>query len=105
MPRYLPVWFAKYYRQPDTALEMTHDLADFLRYSLDQHGGLIRPLAHEVEVMTTYLKIEKLRFGDRLQYSVEVDAAARTVPVLQATMITTPASQSKRVRGPLSSAP
>ncbi len=67
--------------QPDTALEMTHDLADFLRYSLDQHGGLIRPLAHEVEVMTTYLKIEKLRFGDRLQYSVEVDAAARTVPV------------------------
>lgn len=67
--------------QPDTALEMTHDLADFLRHSLDQHGGLIRPLAHEVEVMTAYLKIEKLRFGDRLQYSVEVEAAARTVPV------------------------
>ncbi len=67
--------------QPDTALEMTHDLADFLRYSLDQQRGLLGPLEHEVEVMTAYLKIEKLRFEERLQYKVEVDARALPVRV------------------------
>jgi two-component system LytT family sensor kinase len=60
--------------QPETALEMTHNLADFLRYSLDQEGRMIAPLAHEVEVLTTYLKIEKLRFEDRLHYEIQVDA-------------------------------
>ncbi len=68
--------------QPDTALEMTHDLADFLRLTLDQRGdGLIVPLAHEVEIMTSYLKIERQRFGGRLAFVVEVDPAARQVRV------------------------
>lgn len=67
--------------RPDTALEMTHDLADFLRYSLDHRVGLLVPLAHEAEAVTAYLKIEKLRFGDRLEFKVDADAAASAVQV------------------------
>ena len=67
--------------RPDTALEMTHDLADFLRYSLDHRVGLLVPLAHEAEAVTAYLKIEKLRFGDRLQFKVDMGEAASTVQV------------------------
>ncbi len=62
--------------QPDTALEMTHDLADFLRYSLAHHTNLIVPLSHEVEAMTTYLSIEQRRFGDRLHFQVEAQPEA-----------------------------
>lgn len=60
--------------RPETALEMTHDLSDFLRYSLDREGTLIATMAQEVEVMTAYLKIEKLRFEERLDYKVDVEA-------------------------------
>lgn len=67
--------------QPDAALEMTHDLADFLRCSLDHRTGLVVPLKHEVETMMAYLKIEKLRFGDRLSFTVEVDPGALAVQV------------------------
>ena len=62
--------------QPDTALEMTYDLADFLRYSLAHHTDLIVPLSHEVEAMTTYLSIEQRRFGDRLQVQMEAQPEA-----------------------------
>jgi two-component system LytT family sensor kinase len=61
---------------PENALEMTHDLADFLRYSMDQHGGLIAPLSREVEAMTSYLNIEQRRFGKRLRSTVTADPAA-----------------------------
>lgn len=67
--------------QADTALEMTHGLADFLRHSFDPRVGLIGTLSHEVEVMTSYLKIEQLRFGDRLSYSLEVDENAARVRI------------------------
>lgn len=62
--------------QPETALEMTHDLAEFLRYSLDHRVGLIVPLAHEVEAVTAYLGIEHRRFGDRLKFTVDTEPEA-----------------------------
>lgn len=67
--------------QPEAALEMTHDLADFLRSALDRRLGLLVPLAQEVEVMTAYLKIEQLRFGAQLTCQIEVDPAAQGVEV------------------------
>lgn len=67
--------------QPEAALEMTHDLADFLRSALDRRVGLRVPLAQEVEVMTAYLKIEQLRFGAELACAIEVDPTANQAEV------------------------
>jgi hypothetical protein len=57
---------------PKAAERVTERLAALLRYSLDAGGHSTVPLEREVKIATDYLEIEKTRFGDRLQYSVDV---------------------------------
>lgn len=68
--------------RPPVALEMVHELSDYLRYSLETRHHVLAPLAFELDAVTAYLKIEQARFGDRMQASVEaeVEARARLVP-------------------------
>lgn len=56
------------------AREMTGRLADFLRASLRRNAAAPVSLGEEVSLATAYLEIEKVRFGDRLRYEVEVPA-------------------------------
>jgi LytS/YehU family sensor histidine kinase len=67
---------------PDAALEMVHELSDYLRYSLDHRDSVLAPLASELDAVTAYLRIEQARFGERMEASVEaeVDARRRLVP-------------------------
>lgn len=67
---------------PKAALQMVHELSDYLRYSLDQRHCMTSPLSIELEAMTAYLRIEQARFGERLKTSIEADPAAwrKTVP-------------------------
>lgn len=67
---------------PDAALEMVHELSDYLRYSLDHRHSILAPLASELDAVASYLRIEQARFGDRMEASVEaeVDARRRLVP-------------------------
>lgn len=64
--------------QPETALEMTHRVAGYLRYSLDHRSQGVCPLADEIEAMRAYLQIHELRFEGRLYCTVEMDPAAGT---------------------------
>jgi len=48
-------------------------LSDLLRMSLDMKDQLTVPLKDELAFMHTYLEIEKVRFGDRLDYNEEID--------------------------------
>lgn len=58
----------------EQANEMLTKLSKFLRYSLD-HSPLDRvSLAHELETSQLYLDIEKVRFADRLQLSIDVES-------------------------------
>jgi sensor histidine kinase YesM len=68
--------------RPDAALEMVHELSDYLRYSLDHRHKLLAPLSSELDAVAAYLRIEQARFGERLEASVEaeVDARRRLVP-------------------------
>ncbi len=68
---------------PDAAEKLIERLADLLRFSLDRHGGLVS-LEDEIAVTTSYLEIERARFGDRLRYSFDVPAAllSTSVPAL-----------------------
>lgn len=59
---------------PSGAERMTTQLASLLRSSLDHESPLV-PLEDELHVVRSYLDIERVRFGDRLRYTIDVDAA------------------------------
>lgn len=67
--------------RPHDAREMSQLLADFFRQSLRLGGREQITLAEEIDLVSRYLSIEKIRFGERLAVAVEVDDAARETPV------------------------
>ncbi len=61
--------------------QMTLLLSKLFRYSLDsQHDHLIT-IAEEVEIMNTYLDIEKIRFGNRIRFEVLVESGCNVLTV------------------------
>lgn len=62
---------------PAAAGEVLGLLADLLRATLDQTGTQEIRLADELELLETYLTIERIRFPDRLSVDFEVAAEAR----------------------------
>ena len=67
-------------RHPDRVTQLTHSLASFLRFSLSQSTAL-QALGDELTALEGYLQVEKIRFEDRLEYTVVVDPAARQMQV------------------------
>lgn len=61
---------------PDKAEEMTLLLSKLFRYSTGRDGELFATLADELEMVRTYLQVEKVRFGNRLTFSVEISDPA-----------------------------
>lgn len=61
----------------DTAGAMVRELADYLRFSIDHRHQIITSLAVELDATAAYLRVEKTRFGERLQARVEADGEAR----------------------------
>ncbi|MBV9496201.1 MAG: histidine kinase [Acidobacteria bacterium] len=70
--------------RPLDAREMAQHLADFFRLILRLGAQERITLAEEIDLVTRYLAIEKVRFGDRLGIHVEVEetAAQCSVPPL-----------------------
>jgi len=60
---------------------MTGQLAALLRSSLESAATPLVPLDDELRVVRAYLDIERVRFGDRLRYGVDVGTGAGTLPV------------------------
>ncbi len=55
------------------AEEMIISLSDLFRYSINRQGKKMSTVADEVEMVENYLKIEKIRFGKRLQFTINVN--------------------------------
>ena len=70
--------------RPAAARDMAVALGEFLRHSLRLGGLATVSLRQEVDLVAQYLAIEQVRFGDRLQVriDVEADAGACAVPPL-----------------------
>jgi sensor histidine kinase YesM len=66
---------------PDEAREMIIRLSDFLRYSLKHRENEYAPLEEELGRMKDYLAIEKIRFGEKLLYEIDIDEACEKFPV------------------------
>ncbi|MCS4200833.1 sensor histidine kinase [Salinibacter ruber] len=66
---------------PDGAQRMVTRLARLLRSTLQADDMKTVPLEEELSTVRTYLKLEKVRFEDRLRHRIEVDDEARSHPV------------------------
>ncbi len=60
---------------PAGAERMTTQLATLLRSSLDASDAPLVRLEDELALVRSYLEIERVRFGDRLRFSIAVDGA------------------------------
>jgi two-component sensor histidine kinase len=69
---------------PPAAQEMTRRLGTLLRAALATGEEATVALAAELELLEAYVAIQRVRFGDRLHISVDIDASARecSVPTL-----------------------
>jgi LytS/YehU family sensor histidine kinase len=67
---------------PDRALGTLYRLTDLLRAVLRSPPGEVVTLGEELEVVESYLAIERERFEERLVVHVDVPVALRTIPVL-----------------------
>ena len=63
---------------PAGAREMIIKLSDFLRYSLKYTEKDKNPLKDEMENIRRYLDIEKVRFGEKLQFFIDCDKPSET---------------------------
>jgi sensor histidine kinase YesM len=68
-------------QDPTGAERMTGQLASLLRSSLDTAATPLVALEHELQIVKDYLDIERVRFGDRLTYHLQVDRDASALPV------------------------
>jgi two-component system LytT family sensor kinase len=66
---------------PEEARDMIIRLSDFLRYSLKHRENKYVPLSEELGRMKDYLAIEKIRFGEKLQFVFNVSDACEEYPV------------------------
>jgi len=53
--------------------KMALALSDFCRFAINRNNETYATVEDEVEIVKSYLEIEKIRFGSRLDYSIEID--------------------------------
>jgi sensor histidine kinase YesM len=62
------------YEGGDKAYDAITSFSDYLRYSYDlSHQSKFITLSKEIELVNAYLEVEKLRYGDKLQYNISVE--------------------------------
>jgi two-component system LytT family sensor kinase len=67
--------------EPEAAEEMIIRLAKIFRHVLTYHDRPFSSVTEEVSFLKTYLEIEKVRFGDRLQVNFDIDAATSQLAI------------------------
>jgi LytS/YehU family sensor histidine kinase len=68
-------------RRNAEAVDLIAALSDLLRYSLDHAGDQRAPLEKELAMLERYLEIQRVRFSDRLEVTIDVDASSRRAAV------------------------
>lgn len=63
------------------ANEMLEDLSELLRYVLSERKSSLVPLSDELQIVRRYTEIERVRFGDKLEFDFDIPDDVRDVPV------------------------
>ncbi|MBL7859844.1 MAG: histidine kinase [Cyclobacteriaceae bacterium] len=58
----------------EQARKVISQLSDIFRYALDSHSGEMVKLVHEIEFIENYVRIQQVRFGDRLKFQKSIDS-------------------------------
>ena len=58
---------------PDQAEDMTLKLSKLFRHSINHNQEDLVHVQEEMEIVNTYLDIEKVRFGDRINFETQID--------------------------------
>lgn len=65
----------------EQARKVITQLSDIFRYALDSHGDQMVKLLHELDFIDNYIRIQQVRFGDRLQFVKQVDFSCLRVHI------------------------
>lgn len=65
----------------EQARKVITQLSDVFRYALDSHSGEMVKLIHEIEFIENYIRIQQVRFGDRLKFEKLVDPTCLSVSI------------------------
>lgn len=61
------------------AAKMTYSLANFYKYASNRKNKIFNNVKEEIDILSQYLNIEKLRFGDQLHFELEIDKTTNNV--------------------------
>lgn len=61
------------HEDPDKAEDMTIKLSKLFRYSINSQQQNYCTLNEEIDILNTYLAIERVRFGNRINFNIEID--------------------------------
>ena len=70
------------HHKAELADKMLTELSEFLRYTLSYNQLLYVPLRKEIEIIEKYFLIEKLRFGEQLNFRMEIEPETMDLKVL-----------------------
>ncbi|MCX8490540.1 MAG: histidine kinase [Cyclobacteriaceae bacterium] len=65
----------------EQARRVITNLSDIFRYALDSHGEELVQLSNEIEFIENYVKIQQVRFGDRLRFEKEIDSSCLSIEI------------------------
>jgi two-component system LytT family sensor kinase len=57
----------------EQARKLITQLSDIFRYALDSHSGEMVKLVHEIDFIENYIRVQQVRFGDRLRFEKNID--------------------------------
>jgi len=69
------------HQDADKAEDMTLKLSRLFRYSINSPKENMAQVTEEMEIVNTYLEIEKVRFGDRLNFITHIDESVKRILV------------------------
>lgn len=65
----------------EQARKVITQLSDIFRYALDSHGDQMVRLVHELDFIDNYIRIQQIRFGDRMKFVKQVDFSCLSVQI------------------------
>jgi sensor histidine kinase YesM len=66
---------------PAKTEEMALSLSEFYRYNTNRQDLHYHTIEEEINLLKTYLSIEKIRFGDKLKYELKIDQTANKIAI------------------------
>ena len=69
------------HESPERAEDAIEKLSYIFRYTTKESSKNLVPLKNEIQLISTYLELEKIRFGNRLNFSIKVSPQANDVEI------------------------